>query len=160
MSSRSAGERYAIALALVARQSWQDLYSRYQDGSVDRVSALVLIHPLWYAEGPRSASCPVRGDGTFRIARPRDFECQSRLFWGYDCPFDSELHCDHVFPYSHGGPTHPSNAAWLCRYHNEAKGSDWHSAVEIASTAAWFSETLERVRGVVERRVADRTKNV
>ncbi len=54
--------------------------------------------------------------------------CQSKLIWGYSCPFygQDSIQIDHLFPYSLGGPTIPTNALYLCRRHNLGKSADVH----------------------------------
>ncbi len=53
--------------------------------------------------------------------------CEAKVLWGYDCQLDgSEMHFDHLFPHSFGGPTVAGNRMTLCSLHNSAKGSDIH----------------------------------
>ena len=55
--------------------------------------------------------------------------CQSTIVLGHKCPFpiekngDSRLEADHVWPKSFGGPWSTNNRIWLCRLHNQMKGS-------------------------------------
>lgn len=70
-----------------------------------------------------------------RVLGSRDFpyspspindRCWSRLVWGYECPRSGNLHLDHHWPYSKGGPSLAENGIWLCAMHNRAKSDDIH----------------------------------
>lgn len=77
----------------------------------------LLGHPITYQRRPRQFSSLIH----------RDFvACQAERFWGVPCMRREDLHADHDWPHSMGGPTLPGNLTWLCSVHNQCKGSDIH----------------------------------
>jgi hypothetical protein len=139
---------YVQQLALMASTSWRHLYADYLDRTLTFPRSLVLIHPAWYQH--IDATDSVRGNRTFALSSAGR-TCQSEEVWGYRCPFSNPaIHVDHMFPYAFGGPTEPDNAAWLCRYHNLAKGSDFHLLPLERVTTPWFDRVLTRVKRLVD----------
>lgn len=145
------GHRYTRALSLMEQTTWFELMEIYKAGDLGDVESLVLIHPEWYdGARQRPQNCPIRGGATFGLLPTKGQICQSDFIWGYSCPLTSrDLHCDHVFPWSLGGPTVPENAVWLCESHNRAKGADWHLTAAPISGLRWFTETLQRIERLV-----------
>lgn len=140
------GREYADALQSTESSSWRELRHQFESGQLGQIAALVLIHPNWYANSECVAECSVRGKRRFNFNSTGGKPCQSQAIWGYPCPFESDpIHLDHLFPWSLGGPTDPSNAIWLCRRHNSAKGSDWHLSVQPVGSLNWFNSTLSKL---------------
>jgi hypothetical protein len=145
-------ERYVQALARMASSAWKDLHGEYRDGLLDEAERLVLIHPSWYhgleTEGRASS---IRGPRAFTRGRTTG-KCQSEGTFGYSCPFGLvAVQLDHVFPYALGGPTSSDNGAWLCDFHNQCKGHDFHSLDLYSVGSNWFDHVLMRVEAIVAR---------
>ena len=72
--------------------------------------------------------------------------CQSRVLWGYACPFEGALEIDHLFPYGLGGPTRRENAMVLCAQHNRMKAHDIHVLPwEAIGLWQWIDGQVERM---------------
>jgi 5-methylcytosine-specific restriction endonuclease McrA len=151
------GRQYASSLASIERRNWFELKREYDAGELDEIESLILIHPEWYRTNRgRPSDCEVRGRATFGLIPGKGQRCQSDFIWGYECPFvSSNIHCDHLFPWSLGGPTVPENAIWLCDRHNQAKGSDWHLTVSPVRRLQWFDRTLQNVNTLVQKSAGD-----
>jgi hypothetical protein len=130
---------------------WVESYARTDTSWIEK---LPLIHPDHYTEFVEKGTVDPRG------SFPRDEEglqpCQSKLLWGYDCPFvdgdDGAPQQDHLFPFNCGGPSWGNNMRWLCRYHNSMKSCDLHIYPWERGEPIWFREILERVRRIVGNR--------
>jgi hypothetical protein len=129
---------------LASSDDFDPLLSSYTDGEGDIVLALALLHPKWL---PPWAPVNFRGSQTFGIGVDARFNhCNSRLLWGYECPFDGGvMHSDHLFPWALGGHTVGGNRVVLCNAHNSMKSSDIHVYPWERPVPEWASEALERV---------------
>ena len=138
---------YLTCLADAAKRSWAELYEAYDELTFPK--RLVLVHPRWYEPNTKVKNCKVRGKRDRKVNKHFREVCESIKFWNYECPFDDpDIKIDHVFPWSLGGPSEPSNSAYLCEYHNLLKGPDIHH-LELSEdnfNFGWFPETLEKVR--------------
>ena len=85
--------------------SWEALLAERESGTQTVARSLVLIHPLWYEGMPGAEG--VRGPRLYGLKAGSEDSCKSELVFGYPCPFEEELHVDHLFPWSLGGPTVP-----------------------------------------------------
>lgn len=115
---------------------------------------LALLHPYHLADLdlPRhltveSIQLSVQGTRAFGPSLA-GLACQSPLLWDYECELNGEMHQDHLFPYSLGGPTLRTNRIYLCRYHNMVKSSDihcypWESFDRWAGP--WLPRQIERL---------------
>ena len=64
--------------------------------------------------------------------------CEGAAFWVWGRCSAAATEADHVYPWSRGGPTVPSNAQALCGQHNRSKGA--------ARPPWWYLLSLERRR--------------
>ena len=138
---------YLTFFANAKKRSWAELYDVYDELTFPE--RLVLVHPEWYESNKKVKNCKVRGKRDRKVNKNGWEVCESIKFWDYECPFDDpDIKIDHVFPWSLGGPSVPSNSAYLCEYHNRLKGPDIHHLElnEDGSDFDWFPETLEKVR--------------
>ena len=139
--------KYLTFLSETKGNVWRELYDA-QDG-LTFPERLVLIHPRWYNPNKKARNCRVRGRRGRVVKLTGREPCESIKFWKYQCPFDDpDIKIDHVFPWSLGGPSIPSNSAYLCEHHNLLKGPDIHHLElnEENYNFDWFPETLEKVR--------------
>lgn len=103
---------------------------------------LVLLNPKHYKA---LGAIDPRGERTFPKI-PSGFPCRSSEIWGYECPFkSSNIHVDHMFPYSKGGVTHFQNAMHLCADHNLLKHSDihWIPWENFTANNEWIIKSLK-----------------
>lgn len=103
------------------------------------ISKLVLLNPLFYDElilhsksthiNKQEKIKKIQGRRIFKDINFGPIKCESKFFWGYECPFDDENKViDHSFPYSLGGPTNNAfNRRVLCKWHNSVKSNDIHN---------------------------------
>ena len=116
---------------------------------------LVLLNPKHYKE--LGATDP-RGERTFPKI-PDGFPCRSIEIWGYECPFkSSNIHVDHMFPYSKGGVTHSQNAMHLCADHNLLKHSDihWIPWENLPSRNDWIISSLKVLFNFASRNTSEK----
>jgi len=89
-------------------------------------------------------------------------KCDSEKFWGTECRTNcKEMHLDHIFPYSLGGPTaRRSNMTPLCASHNMMKSTNiycyhWEIAYKeykhclTNQKSFWAHEQAKRIRHVL-----------
>ena len=115
------------------------------------IARMALIHPSHYEKPLQGAKCSVRGNRTFGKSRgDRRGQCCAEALWGYSCALTvgelAELHYDHVYPWSFGGPDLPSNIQLLCKMHNELKGSDLHVFPWERGEPSWVSLMLAKIQ--------------
>ena len=126
------------------KKDWDTLNEQLDKAGFPFPESLILIYPKWYTKNDsKNGVCPVRGPRTYQSGSGGI--CGSKEFWGYECTIDSKPNKDHTFPYGYGGPTDEShNFTWLCKIHNELKGSDFHM-VDLRNKPEWFDGVLLRV---------------
>jgi hypothetical protein len=147
---------YAQGLAAAMESNWDTNYwlklkSQFDNSVSNFPSDLVLVHPSWYTDiiyktvDSVARSCPIRGEH-FNFPIPSNTECASDAYWGYACPFSQSetLHRDHIFPYSLGGPSVPSNCKFLCKLHNSWKGHDFHM-LDSDEQPDWLDQVLAHI---------------
>ncbi len=77
--------------------------------------------------------------------------CQSDVVWGYKCPLTEEsIESDHFFPRALGGPAIGTNQVWLCRTHNQWKGSDLMHYPWERGAPEWLDRQIERMRVLID----------
>ncbi len=148
-------QKYLRCYMRSLQADWLELYRTHPG---DWVMRLALIHPEHYSDYcTDSNELDPRGDSQFRVSDDqRAYEqCQSEVLWGYACPIsaleDGVVQADHVFPWSFGGPTVPSNMRWLCRAHNGMKSNDLHIFPWEAGEPTWLGQQLEKVHMIIRR---------
>ncbi len=153
LGNKSGQHRYATVSEYVTflfnteGRKWSDLYD--MEDELTFPERLVLIHPRWYNPNTKITNCGVRGRRRRDLKLTGQEPCDSIKNWDYECPFDKpKIMCDHIFPWSLGGPSLPNNTAYLCQFHNLLKGPDIHHLElnEDNYNFGWFPEILERVR--------------
>lgn len=112
-----------------------------QAEAAPRVEQLGLIHPSVWRDSIRGPD--PRGSRRFRF--PASEDCEWELLTQRRCETgELSMQIDHVWPYSLGGPTEPSNARTLCTTHNELK-----AALLLEGTSAiptpWLAKQLLRI---------------
>lgn len=125
--------KYLKALESSLQAGWLQGYAGSVAGRADIFSRMALLHPAHLEDLPLPDYESVAGI-VKDVQGPRSFPsdglsraCESELLWGYRCPLDqADIHQDHLFPYSLGGPTNGPNRISLCRYHNMVKTCDIH----------------------------------
>jgi len=133
------------------QEYWKFLNSKFFESNKPAPfpDALITIHPKWHVTVTGgNKECPVRGPRTFTDQAAEKTLCNSKKFWGYECPFihNPQLSKDHIFPYSKGGPTSATyNFTWLCKMHNEMKSGDIH-VVDLRKKPNWFDEQYQKVK--------------
>lgn len=130
--------------------AWERVLGAFVAGVLPMLPQLSLIFLTLLA-----LTCPIPGRGP-RLFRGRDpwrrfmgearravmaragGRCEGAVFFGWGrCP-DAATEVDHVYPWSRGGPTIPTNGQALCADHNRRKGAmrpPW-----------WYVLSLERRR--------------
>lgn len=134
-------ERYLAYCAEGQPTNWNRL-ARKALRHHDVPLAMSLIHPdnlplqQFAHRDPRAFSTTID---------PHNAVCEAHKFWGVACGETENLHADHDWPYSLGGPTNPANLTWLCRVHNLCKGADIHCwPWELMKDPPnWVSDILE-----------------
>lgn len=111
---------------------------------------LALLHPGHLVHMGLSTST-INSISGKRNFPPRRVErkCNSMLIWGYECDSKEDLQQDHLFPYSLGGATDSRNRIFLCRLHNQIKGSDIHFYPweDVSGyTEYWLDSKLKKIR--------------
>ncbi len=148
-------EAYLITRLEISPENWVSVYESaipsisktgFARANIeDKITALALLHPDFYPSGFNP-----RGPRAFPDRPPKNTECASEFNFGYRCPLQTPselLHMDHIWPYSLGGATRPTNGFWLCEYHNRLKGSDYHLLNEQSlSRFDWVVPILEAIR--------------
>ena len=122
----------------------------------DWVAELALIHPEHFFDIKNSQNnCLVRGGRYFEKELAMSArKCGCDRVWEYDCPIHAggeSLAADHLFPFSFGGPTKPSNKIYLCARHNAMKGSDLHFFPWEKGRPDWLKslvKTVAELKGV------------
>ena len=136
--------------------SWKNLFSVYKEAGLSLPKKMILIHPLLISKELKSKGHGVNeiedlktfiyGSRNFKSKINHGITCQSESIWGYRCCFEeTEIHRDHYFPFSKGGPTDVNNQLFLCKTHNELKGSDLHGFNWEEGEPLWFPKTLSRI---------------
>ena len=136
-------ERYFRFLSESRRLPWVALYGQYEDGQLDLPELATLVHPQWTTDF--SVVTRRRQHRAFSQGVGNHHVCASEELWGYTCPFDSPLQVDHRFPWALGGPTCTSNALYLCRDHNLAKGHDVHVLAWRQYEFDWLVDEVEEI---------------
>lgn len=146
-------EEYLRVLEASLRIGWQASYEAAKTGAI--CQRLALLHPDHYSELNLPASRTVetlqrsiQGPRTF-AAYSQPGTCQSPLVWGYQCELGGDKQQDHLFPYSLGGPSIPTNRIYLCRYHNMVKTADVHCYPweDLERWALpWLDQQIRRMR--------------
>jgi hypothetical protein len=134
------------------------------------IAKLALLHPSHFKKMPLIGNVEnknshleklqkqVQGERTFK-QQPRRKNCQSKIIWGYNCPFDNRnLVYDHKFPYSFGGPTdNANNCLILCHWHNMVKSNDIHCydwenlfedyefSLKLEDDIHWLDEQIDKI---------------
>lgn len=127
-------------------RDWLSQYDIYLRGGFSLAETMTLIHPEYYnhtsIKRRRSFSVEVGMSG---------IHCHSELIWGYKCDLllNESLHADHLFPYAWGGPTDADNKIYLCRIHNQLKGSDIHLFPWEHGKPVWLDRVLRRINATV-----------
>ncbi len=113
-------------------KGWNIIYEDYSKGHLDFFDKITMIHPDFiksiHLPNHISHDNLIRDIQGKRLFKQENGSCQSKLLWGYECPYNNNLLChgDHLFPYSMGGPTISANKLLLCHYHNMVKSTDIH----------------------------------
>lgn len=111
---------------------WLIYYDRIiEDGfTTDNLPKLFsLIHPDFYFRKNMSFKENLVHDPSFTSGILISDKCQSQLYTGNDCIFNSDPYmrgkcqADHKWPNSLGGPSILENRLILCRYHNAMKSN-------------------------------------
>jgi hypothetical protein len=141
------GKEYVTAICSLTDTNWIVSYENYLLGNLGLAQSFALIHPSHYESYISAKS--MRGLRNFsQELGLHSMKCSSRIFWGYDCPFNSkniQLVADHIFPYSLGGPTEADNKAYLCSFHNQLKGNDIHFFPWEFEEPPWLGGILKRI---------------
>lgn len=121
--------KFLVTLESTLKLGWQKSAGRPELGFLEK---LALLHPEHFNSldlpnhtNTKTLQTSIQGNRRF-ASQQSNVLCQSMLIWGYECPIETDLQQDHLFPYSLGGPTVGTNRIWLCRYHNMVKTSDIH----------------------------------
>lgn len=132
------------------KRDWLVNYESYVKGNFGIEEKMALINPSLYS--PYRSK--ILGKRSFKSEVPNDLSsCQGEKIWGYECNLNVEtgevLHMDHIFPYSHGGPTLPSNKIRLCPVHNSLKGTDIHLYPWEDGEPDWLESRVMRILKVL-----------
>lgn len=79
-----------------------------------------------------------KGDARRQVMERAGNQCEGAVFLGWGRCSDPAAEVDHIYPWSRGGPTVPSNGQALCTSHNRRKGA--------MRPAWWYVISLERRR--------------
>lgn len=150
------GRDYLAALGEITRDDWPTLIRLAADeisetGSNPRHFAL--LHPEFLVlHFSTELSASIRGSMTFPNEMPLGNSCESSVIWGYECPVtQSDIqHSDHVFPFSLGGRTEPTNRLRLCDRHNLFKTNDIHLYPDWYSCPDWLLTAISVRRSALE----------
>lgn len=133
---------YLKLLEAASHRPWQEL------ATLDSLPArLLLCHPQWLDDPAGMAGL---GLVSF-MGRGVGGRCQSVDLWGYECPLTEEgFEADHLFPRSLGGPATAANQVWLCRVHNQWKGTDLIHFPWERGRPSWLDQQVERMATFVD----------
>ena len=139
---------YLAALTKYRHCDWTTTHAVFKRGEMTLAEAFALAHPEHYSG--HILEVRVRGPRTFPpLPTAVEAECGSRLIWGYECSLPGGFAADHIFPWSLGGPTDPTNRVTLCTTHNQLKGSDVHAYPWERGRPTWLEPLLDRVAQVL-----------
>lgn len=79
-----------------------------------------------------------KGDARRQVMSRAGNQCEGSVFFGWGRCSEPAAEVDHIYPWSRGGPTLPSNGQALCTSHNRRKGA--------MRPAWWYVLSLERRR--------------
>ena len=132
---------YIALYANLESRDWHKDHEKFVKDELRLTEKILMVHPKYfmpwikpdYAEDEIKKILGIHESSEFPSGqyKRRNKNCQSDLFWGYNCPIkggsDSKIEYDHHFPRSFGGPTESSNMIRLCQFHNQKlKSSDIH----------------------------------
>jgi hypothetical protein len=114
---------------------WLDEYSKIVGTpfSIDDMpTAMALLHPEFLMRLGTSFEGQLdwRAQRIFSAEYTDMQRCEAKFLFKVECPFNSDrdirgkCQADHIWPWALGGTTIPENRIYLCRFHNQAKGSD------------------------------------
>ena len=144
-------EAYLISLEKFVDCEWPALYNCYLAGQFSSAEIFALIHPDRYLnyEILQEDVCHKR---VFPHGRLRHHEkCGAALLWGYECnnQTGSNVHADHLFPYSLGGMTSADNLLYLCQVHNRIKAADVHVYPWERAAPFWLDTMIIKINKFV-----------
>ena len=142
-------EEYLLALEELRGWEWNKVRAEHGAGRLELPQAMVLVHPDFYKEREAEAGQSIRGPRSFSSSAGRHVAaCMADRVWLAACPLESpgDLHSDHLFPYSLGGPTLSENQLFLCPVHNRSKASDIHLFPWELGEPKWFARQVDRIR--------------
>ena len=146
------GEEYLFALAEFHHREWCTIFEDYERGRLTIAQSLVLVHPRYYIDRETEVGKSIRGIRKFDNVTGRDVSrCMAEQVWLSTCTLQNseELHSDHWFPFSLGGPTLADNQLYLCPIHNYSKGSDVHLFPWERGKPVWFERQVERIQRLI-----------
>ncbi len=146
------GEEYLLALEESRSREWREILAEYDGGRLALPQAMALVHPDFYKERETEVGQSIRGPRRFSTTASRPVAgCMADRIWLSACPLENlyDVHADHLFPYSLGGPTLAENQLFLCPVHNRAKASDIHLFPWELGEPDWLRRQVDRIRNLL-----------
>ena len=146
------GEEYLLALEEFQSWKWSEFLAVYRERKLALPQAMVLVHPTFYEDRETNAGESIRGPRSFSTtAGQYAAACMADQIWLSACPLESpeDVHSDHLFPYSLGGPTLAQNQLFLCPVHNRSKANDIHLFPWERGEPSWLATQVERIRSLL-----------
>jgi hypothetical protein len=146
-------KKYLRNVYIKAKKEWDEIYRNYVNNSLSTEEKLAIVHPINYREKLDKSEI-LRKRNFAQEPVSQSMECQSKVIWGYKCDIQNQLsndiQADHLFPYSLGGPTLPSNKIHLCSEHNYLKGSDVHFFPWEEGEPEWLDGTISNINDKIK----------
>ena len=142
------GEQYLLALERLQNRRWSEVFGEYSERRLATPEVMVLVHPTFYEHLGADARQSIQGPRRFpHTADQRAKACMAEQIWFSACPLENaeDVHSDHVFPYSLGGPTVAANQLFLCPVHNRAKAGDIHLFPWERGEPSWLAGQVDRI---------------
>ena len=146
------GEKYLLALEEFQSREWSDILADYRKGRLATPQAMVLVHPDFYKERENEVGERIRGPRNFSTTVGRHAAaCMADKIWLSVCPLENpeDVHSDHLFPYSLGGPTLAANQLFLCPVHNRSKANDIHLFPWEQGEPSWLNIQINRIQNLL-----------
>ena len=146
------GEEYLLALEEFQSWKWSEILAEYHNRRLTLPQAMVLVHPAFYEDREANLEQSIRGPRSFSTTAGQQVAaCMADQIWFSACPLASpeDVHSDHFFPYSLGGPTLAENQLFLCPVHNRSKANDIHLFPWELGEPNWLGTQVDRIGKVL-----------